>query len=83
MKYIGFRSHSGRSTFQPQSPSVVLSLELEIAVVALLTTLTCDQSTQSVVHVQETDKNFFQKVYVHQFDSAGQETMKLLGRWQV
>ena len=34
-------------TFQPQSQSLVfLSLELEITVVALLTTLTCDQLTQ-------------------------------------
>ena len=43
-------------TFQPQSQSLVfLSLELEITVVALLTTLTCDQLTQSVVYLQDTD----------------------------
>ena len=34
---------------------VFLSSELEIAVVALLTKLTCDQSTQSVVYVQDLD----------------------------
>ena len=43
----------GRST---QSQSLMfLSSELEITVVALLTTLTCDQLTQSVVYLQDTD----------------------------
>ena len=62
---------------------VLLSLELETAVVGLLTTLTCDQSTQFVVYVQDTDitPDFFQlerEGPVYQFDSAVQETMKLL-----
>ena len=71
-------------TFQPQSQSLVfLSLELETAVVAFLTTLTCDQLTQSVIYVQDTDimPDFFQlerEGPVYQFDSAVQETMKLL-----
>ena len=62
---------------------VFLSLELETAVVGLLTTLTCDQLTQFVVYVQNTDitPDFFQlerEGPVYQFDSAVQETMKLL-----
>ena len=66
-----------------------LSLELEIAVVALLAKLTCDQSTQSIVlYVQDTDIigkassiNFFKlerEGPVHQFDSTVQDAMKLL-----
>ena len=43
-------------TFQTQSQSVLfLSLEVEIAVVALITKLTYDHSTQSVINVQDTD----------------------------
>ena len=71
-------------TFQPRSQSVAfLSLELGIAVVALLIKLTCDQSTQSIVlclgHWYLLD--FFQlekEGPVHQFDSTFQDTMKLL-----
>ena len=63
LKYIGFRPSSWgevpqvlRQTFQPQSQTVgFLSLELEIALIALLAKLTCDQSTQSIVYVQDTD----------------------------
>ena len=71
-------------TFQPQSQSLVfLSLELEFTVVALLTTLTYDQLTQSVIYLQDTDitPDFLQlerEGPVYQFDSAVQETMKLL-----
>ena len=87
MKYIGFQPNPGEKYHgyygkHSSHSHRFLSLELEVAVVALLK-LTCDQITQSVVYVQDTDvmPDFFQlerEGPVHQFDGAIQETMKLL-----
>ena len=63
-------------TLQPQSLTVVF-----LSVVALLAKLTCDQSTQSIVYVQDTDicqTSFSLRERVHHFDSIVQDTMKLL-----
>ena len=86
MKCIGFGPHLGEKyhgyygKHSSQSQSLVfLSLELEITVVALLTTLTCDQLTQFVRTLIICQTSFsLRDGPVYQFDSAVQETMKLL-----